>query len=250
MVINAVGKTAGKIFFCSSHSHSDWELVTVTSGSGNLVLGDQTIEFSSGTIYAVPPGIRHGCSSAAGFEDFYFRTDNLSLPFDKVTLIRPINSDFLNLAEILYHAYCKENDGYSSSFSALADAMIALFLDNAAERTQHRICADIRDYINQNFGDIGFDSEKLSKRFGYNYDYLRRCFKENYGTTPMQYLGNFRLKQAEQMLKSRQNYTIELLSEYCGFSDKFYFSKCFKKRYGLSPQNYRTQYRLKTGKDI
>ena len=68
---------------------------------------------------------------------------------------------------------------------------------------------------------------------------MRRCFKKNYGVTPMQYLFNFRMREASRMLKSRQAYLVEMLSEYCGFSDRFYFSKCFKKQYGLTPMQYR-----------
>ncbi len=54
----------------------------------------------------------------------------------------------------------------------------------------------------------------------------------------MQYILNLRLQKAEKLLQE-SNTSIVKISEMCGFQDSFYFSKCFKHRYGLSPLNYR-----------
>lgn len=241
MKITAVGRTAGKIYSCAHHSHSDWEIVTVLSGSGQLTTDSDTLNFSRGTAYAIPPDTVHGCTSKDGFEDYYVRVDEIALPCDKITMLSPLENDFASLAEITYRIYCKASAGYSASFSSLVNAAATLFQDTAAEGGQHPLCANIRDYLNREFGNSSLNSELLSKTFGYNYDYLRRCFKKDYGVTPMQYLNRFRLRQAELRLISRQHYTVEMLASYCGFADKFYFSKCFKKQYGLSPDKFRKQ---------
>jgi len=38
--------------------------------------------------------------------------------------------------------------------------------------------------------------------------------------------------------------SVTAIAERCGFFDSFYFSRCFKKRYFLSPLQYRKQNRL------
>lgn len=245
MKITGVGRTAGTIYSCQNHSHKDWEIVIVLKGSGRLRANGEILEFSENTVYAVPPKTSHQSVSGEGFQDYYFRVDDLPLPKDHVTLLTPIGNDFIDLADISYRAYCKSGEGYSTAFAALSDAVVALLQDAAAESRKFRFTADIRDYLNKEFGNPALDADHLSKKFGYHYDYMRRCFKKDYGVTPMQYLFTFRMREASRMLKSRQAYSVETLSEYCGFSDRFYFSKCFKKQYGLAPQQYRKKEGIK-----
>ena len=50
---------------------------------------------------------------------------------------------------------------------------------------------------------------------------------------------NYRLKQAAVLLKQSADRTIAEVSDCCGFSTPVYFSQCFKKQYGVTPQAYR-----------
>jgi transcriptional regulator GlxA family with amidase domain len=44
--------------------------------------------------------------------------------------------------------------------------------------------------------------------------------------------------KAEQMLKN-STMSVAEISERLGFSEQFYFSKCFKQNFGLPPREYR-----------
>ena len=68
-------------------------------------------------------------------------------------------------------------------------------------------------------------------------DYFRKTFKRIYKLSPHQYILNLKLLNAEKMLKS-ELYSIAEVSEKCGFSDYKYFSRIFKKNYGVSPSAY------------
>ena len=67
---------------------------------------------------------------------------------------------------------------------------------------------------------------------------LLRALKRSYGTSPMSYLNQFRLKRAKRLLDD-QNLTITEVSFNTGFSDSNYFSRQFRRAYGVSPSEYR-----------
>ena len=55
--------------------------------------------------------------------------------------------------------------------------------------------------------------------------------------TPRSYIIFLRIKYACDLLKS-QMYNVTEISELCGFSNVYYFSKCFKKQMGVPPSEY------------
>ncbi|MBQ1788195.1 MAG: helix-turn-helix transcriptional regulator, partial [Erysipelotrichaceae bacterium] len=70
-------------------------------------------------------------------------------------------------------------------------------------------------------------------------EYLKRVFKQELGMTPRQYLRERRLENAARIRAiGDENHTISEITRQCGFNDPLYFSKLFKKRYGVSPKNY------------
>lgn len=71
--------------------------------------------------------------------------------------------------------------------------------------------------------------------------YLYRIFKSQAGVSPQDYITDYRLKKASEILKDPQN-SIEYTALSCGFSNYQSFIRFFKKRYQLSPSEYRKQY--------
>jgi AraC-like DNA-binding protein len=69
--------------------------------------------------------------------------------------------------------------------------------------------------------------------------YLGSLFKKVTGRSPVDYLIEIRVNQAKAML--RDGYQVSEVALKTGFSDLFYFSKCFKKREGISPSGYAGQ---------
>jgi len=65
-----------------------------------------------------------------------------------------------------------------------------------------------------------------------------QSFKKATKLTPISYINNHRLSVASSLLLTT-NISIQQISERIGFYDQFYFSKCFSKKYGVSPLAYR-----------
>jgi AraC-like DNA-binding protein len=57
------------------------------------------------------------------------------------------------------------------------------------------------------------------------------------GMSPNEFLQVYRLEQAKQRMRERR-YSIAQITFDCGFTSPSYFTKCFKKKYGLLPMHY------------
>lgn len=85
--------------------------------------------------------------------------------------------------------------------------------------------------------------EKLAKSSGVSYYHLSRSFKKQLGLTFTEYLNQIRLVHAtESLLVTTQPVIKVALNN--GFSNVKNFHQLFKKKYGLTPANYRKKYSL------
>lgn len=80
--------------------------------------------------------------------------------------------------------------------------------------------------------------------------YLYRIFKRNINKSPQEFINEYKLEKASELLKSAEG-TIQYVALSSGFKSYQTFFKMFKKTYGISPQEYRKKYALKdTAKSI
>ena len=74
-------------------------------------------------------------------------------------------------------------------------------------------------------------------------NYLISVFRKEYGTTPISFLNDYRLKQAAILLASTSS-TVQEISNSVGIDDANYFVKLFRKKYGMTPTEYRRRNKL------
>ena len=80
--------------------------------------------------------------------------------------------------------------------------------------------------------------QELADVISISTSHLRRIFRETTGTTPIEYLIGIRINKAKELLM--EGFLVTDIASLVGFSDPYYFSKCFKKVVGISPSQYRT----------
>ncbi|MBQ6509042.1 MAG: helix-turn-helix transcriptional regulator, partial [Flexilinea sp.] len=104
------------------------------------------------------------------------------------------------------------------------------------------IVEEIRINIVQNFSDSRYELDQFLRSLPFSYDYLRKLFKKEMGITPHQYLCNKRLDTAAEWLSSayQDSSNIADIARTCGFNEPLYFSRMFKKKFGIAPSFYRT----------
>ncbi|MBH5318846.1 AraC family transcriptional regulator [Paenibacillus sp. GSMTC-2017] len=82
----------------------------------------------------------------------------------------------------------------------------------------------------------------LSEMLDCSVGHLVKLFKREMGCSPIQYLNRIRITEAKELLLT-SDASLEEISSFIGYVDKYYFSRSFKKQTGLSPIQYRLQHR-------
>jgi len=78
----------------------------------------------------------------------------------------------------------------------------------------------------------------IAKQSDISVRHLNRIFRTYYNTTPINYLLHLRLERA-CMLLAKTDLPITQVSLNSGFNDSNYFTRQFRKTYGMSPKSYR-----------
>lgn len=91
--------------------------------------------------------------------------------------------------------------------------------------------------LEANWNHTDFDVEAYGQFMAMSKSQLyRKCIALT-GVSPNLLLRDFRLEKAKELLK-KQQYSISQVTFESGFSSASYFTKCFKKKYGLLPIRY------------
>lgn len=96
----------------------------------------------------------------------------------------------------------------------------------------------IKDYISQNYMHETLSVKDISEHVFLSTSYVCTFFKSETGQTLNQYLTEYRMEKAKQLLKDAR-FKISDISSRVGYSDGNYFGKSFKKYSGFSPSEYR-----------
>ncbi len=84
-------------------------------------------------------------------------------------------------------------------------------------------------------------AQEIADNIGITRGYLSSCFKEVFQLSVQEYITEYRLKKAKEMLLD-SDLKIKEIAFYTGYQDELYFSKVFKKKYGISPRVFRQKY--------
>ena len=195
------------------------------------------IPFCEGTVVAMPPKCRHGSLADSPYRNVCVHTD---LPlFGNKPLVVPAASKALKtlfsaIAELYF-----ENRENSSVIAPLIVALKELIAKELDAPLGDDELAFVHSEISKNFNNAEFDLNALIESTGYTEDYFRVKFKVRYGVTPKGWLDELRMRAAKDLARVYGNaLTVAEISESCGYWDPLYFSRKFKKTYGVSPKNY------------
>ena len=95
------------------------------------------------------------------------------------------------------------------------------------------------DYIKLNYSEK-ISIKEIADQLYLSPNYLREVFKKHTGKTISEYLTEYRLEKACQLLDHAE-YRVGDVSGMVGIHDGRYFSNMFKKKYGMTPTEYRNR---------
>ena len=86
--------------------------------------------------------------------------------------------------------------------------------------------------------------EKLATTFNMTAQTFRRRLKLLTGELPKTWLSNIQMDKACELLRERDDLTVVEISEMCGFTDASNFTRTFRKKFDISPRDYREKMKV------
>lgn len=106
------------------------------------------------------------------------------------------------------------------------------------KNSAYLIFEDASEIIENEFSNEELSLISVSKRLHVSPNYLSAVFKKASGTSFSKALTKKRMDTALDLILGTNMKILEI-SDICGFSDRHYFSRCFKKYFGISPKQVR-----------
>jgi AraC-like DNA-binding protein len=139
---------------------------------------------------------------------------------------------------------CMINDG-SKIFlaSAVKDIVSKDLLQNGKKRffslspCDESLLLLLFNKLEENWQDADFDISRYCYVVAMSTSQLYRKMVSLTGLSPNALLKQYRLEKAKELMK-KQRYSIAQITYEAGFTSASYFTKCFKKEYGLLPMTY------------
>lgn len=258
-----------KLGFVSKHWHNSLELLMVLDGIIDITIDNVTYTLKSEDIILVNSNCIHEIRSESAV------MITLQIDLSKLTQFDD------NLVEVLFDCntsttqnkelfqgiqFCiatiiKENMHTSNSSKyrdcALCYYLISELLTNfqvtptETVKKQHKYMTRltrILNYIELHYAE-NFSLSELADVEGLSAPYLSNFFNTYMGINFSQYYTNVKLEHAISDLLSTQD-TIETISLRNGFTESHSLVRCFKKKYGVSPSVYRTNYQHHKNNDM
>lgn len=154
----------------------------------------------------------------------------------------------INMEQILG----EEGDPYGRALLAESPEELRTFLEERCIQMQRQVLHERRnstksyvtkaiEYVKEHYGDQELSIETICSYLNVSATYFSTVFKKETGKTFINYLTEYRMQQAVDMLLT-QNEKTYMIAEKVGYADPNYFSYAFKKQFGVSPSKYKNQY--------
>lgn len=99
----------------------------------------------------------------------------------------------------------------------------------------------IAEYIEQSYANPLLNLSQMAQDFGMTENFLYYFFRTRMQKSFAQYLEDKRLEKARALIAENTKEPLTFLAERCGYANTQTFRRAFKKRYGLTPSEFKHQ---------
>ena len=246
------------------HYHHAYELYYVIDGEREYFIGEKFFKVKKGDLVWVPKDMLHRTDGRGATRFLLFFKDRFIEKYLSAEAIERLVSrepfvftaDAERDAELrnMFFDILKEFNKSKNSEENCDEFLIAkqlsepLYFIYSHENHYTDTVAKVNErmhliikYINDNYADE-LSMQELADKFGITKNHFCHVFTKHMGVTFITYLNTIRIKAACDMIK-RDEDTILEISNKCGFCSSHYFYRVFKKEKGVSPSEYRKQFR-------
>ena len=125
-----------------------------------------------------------------------------------------------------------------SLFYSLLSYVSNIENSNSDEGKNYNLIEPALKYLKEHIYDCSLKADKLHRLCGISDTYFRKIFISRFKTTVQEYIISKRISHAKSLIDNGDFDTIKEVALLSGYSDPLYFSRVFKKIYGVSPSQF------------
>ncbi len=246
----------------------DCRMLFILEGTGEIKLGDETVELKKNMLCYYPAGTRYLPISSEtdtltfvtlnfDFEATYphtfeFPSTVAEEEFCPAKALMTHNGNVPELFKsyfVIPNAYhlrntfleiekdYNGNERYGKEMASAKLQYLCYCLPTYDADSNRELFNRILDFVNEHLCTMQ-SNEELAQTLNYHSYYLNKIFKEQTGISIHQYLIKKRLEKAVQLLCNTNN-SIAEIAKACGFDNQRHFSSLFSKKLGCTPSQIR-----------
>lgn len=235
----------------------------IISGTGTLMADNvkgetQTYSIKSGQGFLIFPG-----QITTYIADQNLPWEYVWIEFDGLRVKEALNLTELSVNTPVYHPHSKDlreqllkemlyivHHAKESPFHLIGHLYLFLdYLTQSAKSTKLIQSSKMSDYyikeainyIEQNFQN-NITIEDIAAVCGINRSYFGKIFRNSIGRSPQEFLMNYRMVKATELLKLT-SLSIAEIGSAVGYENQLHFSRAFKTIYGVSPREWRNRHK-------
>lgn len=235
----------------------------VISGTGTLLANnakEETVTYpiKSGQGFMIFPG-----QITTYYADSILPWEYTWIEFDGLRVKEALNLTDLSMNSPVYHSHSRDlreklqeemlyiaQHGKESPFHLIGHLYLFFdYLTQSSKSTKLVQSSKMSDYyikeaihyIEQNFQN-NITIEEIAALCGINRSYFGKIFRKAIGRSPQEFLMNYRMVKATELLKLT-SLSIAEIGCAVGYENQLHFSRAFKTIYGVSPREWRNRYK-------
>ena len=245
------------------HMHTFWEIVIILQGEITNEVNKSKINMNVFDVMVIRPSDVHFYkynekSKNIDYRDFYISDEKMKVVCETVEkglyarlkesfLPLIFNLDSLHIASIeksatVFESYHQIEESKQKLFNNLIARIVSLCIENesgANGRLNYpEFFSRILRHIEKNIQTI--TTEQIIDMMGYSRGHCDRLFVKYTGKALFNYISDSKLNHATELLMNR-GYTVLQIATELGYSNQSGFIKAFKKRFKVSPTEWRKQ---------
>lgn len=224
------------------------------SGAGEITVGDQTFLLEEGQGILIHQGIPHAYHSISGdwqTEFFTFGGALISettamLGFHDYLLVKEQDQQIF---EFIKNHHLEIEDPNPLQFYRSSELVYQFLLllkrhlitNPRNQPIYQNVIEPIIQMIHDKYGE-DLDNSDFAEFSNYSEQYILEVFRKFAGTSPHQYLLQYRIQKAKELLLNNSKYSVEEVGKMVGFNTNSHFISVFKRFEHITPGKFRHFY--------
>lgn len=239
-------------FKATMHSHPNLEILFVTDGKGFIKTSTFQYEIQKGDLIIIKTNTEHSEISLSNLTFYALGVDNTTFidknNFANNILVYHYEKEEYNLLETIYkqiyfEAFFKKknyekiiNNCFENLFIYIDRNLNVIFNENK-EKEYSDLVSNIKILLDNSYSS-SIKLDEIASHFFVSKATICHKFKKEVGQSIIEYKLNNQLIEAKNLLQS-SHMGISQIAYGIGFNNLSHFNKEFKKKYGISPSEYR-----------